>query len=333
MNSRRATGADVARVAGVSKSAVSRAYTGGVVSDEARRRIMEAARILRYRPNASARSLITSRSRLLGLAITSLDNQFYPALVEQLHECAAAAGYRIVLFITHGEAGLDPVLEELMGYQLDGVILASSSLATRVARECIEAGVPVVMLNNIDPEGQISGVCADSEHGACAIADFLLAQGRRRLGLITGLSESSAAVERAFHFTRAVAEHPDARLLSACGHFTAEGAYQAARDLLERDDPADSLFCVTDFMAIFALQAVRDLGLTPGKDVAVLGFDDAPVASWSAFDLSTYASPLQEMVETTLELLQKQIDGEAAAGVVRLKGRLVIRGSGICRTP
>ncbi|WCT76616.1 LacI family DNA-binding transcriptional regulator [Novosphingobium humi] len=329
MSSRRATGSDVARVAGVSKSAVSRAFTGGIVSDEARKRIMDAARILRYRPNASARSLITSRSRLLGLAITSLDNQFYPALVEQLHESAAAAGYRIVLFITHGEADLDPVLDELLRYQLDGVILASSSLATRVARECIEAGVPVVMLNNIDPEGKIAGVCADNAHGARAVAEYLLAQGRRRLGLITGLGESSAGVERAQSFMQAVAEHPQARLLTACGHFTAQGAYDAARSLLERDEPAQSLFCVTDFMALSALQAVRDLGLAPGRDVAVFGFDDAPIAAWGAFELATYASPLAAMVQATLALLQDQIEGgERCTGTLRLKGQLMVRASG-----
>lgn len=332
MNSRRATGSDVARMAGVSKSAVSRAFTGGIVSDEARERIMEAARILRYRPNASARSLITSRSRLLGLAITSLDNQFYPAMVEQLHESAAAAGYRIVLFITHGVADLDPMVDELLGHQLDGVILASSSLATRVARECMEAGLPVVMLNNTDPEGRIPGVCADNEHGAQAIAQHLLAQGRRRLGLITGLAESSAGVERAQCFTRAVAEHPTARLLTACGHFTAEGAYRAARSLLERPDRADALFCVTDFMALFALQAVRDLGLAPGKDVAVFGFDDAPVSGWPVFDLATYASPLKRIVAATLSLLHDQIaTGQRKEGILRLKGHLVLRGSGAAK--
>lgn len=329
MNGRRATGADVARVAGVSKSAVSRAFTGGLVSEEARQRILEAARLLRYRPNANARSLITSRSRLLGLAITSLDNQFYPALVEQLHERAAAAGYRIVLFITHGQASLDPVLDELLRYQLDGVIFASSSLATMAARECLAAGLPVVMLNNIDPEERIPGVCADNAHGARAIAAYLLGQGRRRLGLVSGLAESSAGSERAQHFKDAVSEHAHARLLQACGAFTAEGTYRAVRDLLDRPDPADALFCVTDFMGLFAVQAVRQLGLVPGSDVAVFGFDDAPAAGWQAFELATYAAPLEAMVDRTLAMLIEQIEhGRTITGVDRLKGELVLRSSG-----
>jgi DNA-binding LacI/PurR family transcriptional regulator len=326
---RQSTGSDVARVAGVSKSAVSRAFTGGIVSDEARRKIMEAARILRYRPNYSARSLTTSRSHLIGLAITSLNNQYYPMMVERLHQQLGAAGYRLVLFITHGEADLDPMLDELLGYRLDGVILASSSHAARVARECLEGGVPAVMLINVDPEGRLPGVCADNAAGAGEIAAHLLAAGRRRLGLITGLDESSSGTERAQAFTRAVAQHPEAHLLTECGYYTEEGAYRAARSLLERPQPADALFCVTDFMAFSALQAVRDLGLVPGRDVAVFGFDDAPVARWGAFGLATYASPLEAMVDEVVRVLQEQMDGGPfEQGTVRIKGHLVLRESG-----
>ncbi|MFO1468438.1 MAG: LacI family DNA-binding transcriptional regulator [Steroidobacteraceae bacterium] len=132
MSSRPPTGSDVARLARVSKSAVSRAFTGGVVSDEARRRILAAARQLKYRPNLTARSLTTSQSKLIGVAITHLDNQFYPEVIEKLSDRLASAGFRIVLFITHAEANLDPVLDELLGYRLDGVVLASTSMASRL---------------------------------------------------------------------------------------------------------------------------------------------------------------------------------------------------------
>ncbi|MDE1915320.1 MAG: LacI family DNA-binding transcriptional regulator [Sphingomonadales bacterium] len=329
MTKRQSTGSDVARAAGVSKSAVSRAFTGGIVSEEARRKIMEAARILRYRPNYSARSLTTSRSHLIGLAITSLDNQYYPLMVERLQQRLGLAGYRLVLFITHGDADLDPMLDELLGYRLDGVVLASSSHAARVARECLEGGVPAVMLINVDPEGRLPGVCTDNAAGAQEIAAHLLSSGRRRLGLITGLDESSSGMERARGFAEKVGQHPDAHLLTECGYFTEEGAYRAARRLLERPEPVDALFCVTDLMALAALQAVRDLGLVPGCEVAVFGFDDAPIAKWGAFNLATYASPLDAMVEEVVRLLQEQIAGEAGGqGTVRLKGHLVLRDSG-----
>ena len=101
------TGSDVAREAGVSKSAVSRAFTGGVVSAEARERILKAARKLRYRPSLTARSLTTSQSKLIGVAVTHLDNQFYPEIIERLSLRLGAAGFRIVLFVTRGDADLE----------------------------------------------------------------------------------------------------------------------------------------------------------------------------------------------------------------------------------
>ncbi|HZV08907.1 MAG TPA: substrate-binding domain-containing protein, partial [Novosphingobium sp.] len=219
--------------------------------------------------------------------------------------------------------------DELLAYRLDGVILASSSRAARVARECLEGGVPVVMLNNVDPEGRIPGVCTDAEAGTRAIAGHLLASGRRRIGLVSGLEESSTSVERSAAFTRAIAEHPEACLFTACGQFSAEGAYAAARKLLSLRQPVEALFCVTDFMALSALEAVRDMGLEPGCEVAVFGFDDVPVGRRPAFALATYAQPLEAMVDATLEMLYAQIEGQPLAdGIRRLEGQLVLRQSG-----
>ena len=132
----------MARRAGVSKSAVSRVFTGGSVSDETRTRVLKAASELRYRPSHSARSLKTNRSHLIGLAVTHLNNQFYPEVIETFSERLAREGCRLVLFITRGEAGLEPMIEELLGFGLDGVILASSSHSTEVAAECKHAAMP-----------------------------------------------------------------------------------------------------------------------------------------------------------------------------------------------
>jgi len=118
-----ATSDDVARIAGVSRSAVSRTFTEGAsVSEQTRRKVMSAARRLKYRPNLFARSLKTRRSFILGLAVSALDNQYYPDIVQRLSEEFAKSGYRLLLFITHGGTGHDPLLEELLKYRLDGLL-------------------------------------------------------------------------------------------------------------------------------------------------------------------------------------------------------------------
>ena len=325
---RLATGSDVARLAGVSKSAVSRAYNGGYVAPDARQRILEAARKLRYRPNPAARALSTNRSRLIGLSITALDNQFYPELVDQLSDALGLAGLRLVLFTTRGQAELEPMLDELLAYHLDGVILASTSYATRVAVECADAGIPVIMLNNVDPNERIAGVSTDNRAGSEAIAAHFVECGYQRVAVINGLEESSASVERTRHFRDYLLERRLAPPRIVSGRYTFEGASAATRALLDHPDRLDAIYCTTDLMALACLQTARTLGVVPGRDVGIAGFDDAPVAAWPAFSLTTYATPLAALIDACVSRLISAIEGHPLdASTIRLPGALVVRGS------
>lgn len=328
MSMRQPTGSDVARLAGVSKSAVSRVYTGGVVSEDARTKILAAARLLKYRPNRTARSLTTSESKLIGVAITHLDNQFYPEVLELLSDRLAVAGFRIVLFITHGEADLDPVLDELLGYRLDGVVLASSSMASRVASECLDANVPVVMFNNVDPEGRAPGITADGATGAREIARFLIAGEHRRFAVISGIAESTTSVERSRAFAEAVIAAGMQPPQVGYGEYSFTAAQQATRALLSAPEPPDAIFCVNDHMALAALQAARELGYEPGRNISIVGFDNVPIASWPAFNLTTYAQPIEEMIDATVEHLVAAIDGDIRSlDTMRMAGKLIVRAS------
>lgn len=325
---RPATSLDVAKLAGVSKSAVSRAYNGGYVAPDARQKIMEAARRLRYRPNQAARSLSTNRSNLIGLAITALDNQFYPELVDELSDALALAGFRLVLFTTRGQADLEPLLDELLGFRLDGVILASTSFATRVATECADSGIPVIMLNNIDMGEEIAGVCTDNRAGAEAIAQHFIETGRRQMAVIHGFDESSASVERTRFFTEAIARAGLPYPLLANGQYTFAGTGEATRALIGGTPRPDAIFCVTDLMGIACIQAVRELGFKPGRDLAVAGFDNAQASAWPAIALTTYATPLKEVVDSCVSRLVAAIDGHPLlARTTRLAGHLVVRAS------
>jgi DNA-binding LacI/PurR family transcriptional regulator len=326
--SRPPTGSDVARAAGVSKSAVSRAFTGGIVSAEARERIFTAARALRYRPSLTARSLTTSQSKLIGVAVTHLDNQFYPDVIQRLSERLGAAGFRIVLFVTRGDADLEPMLDELLGYRLDGVVLASSSMAAEVAAECLAIGVPVTMFNNVDPDGHVPGVCADNAHGAALVAQFLLVGGHRRCAVITGLAESTTSVERSEAFAAALVAGGGDAPRAVPGAFSFDGATRAARELLLGRDPPDALFCVNDHMALAALQAARSVGREPGTDISIIGFDNVAIGAWPAFSLTTCAQPVEAMIEQTVARLLKGIAGHTLPhDTLRLPVRLLVRDS------
>lgn len=325
---RQPTGEDVARVAGVSKSAVSRAFTGGSVSDDARERILDAARKLKYRPSHLARSLKTNRSRLVGLAVTHLDNHFYPEVIQLISDEIARRGSRIVLFITRGETRLEPMLDEFLGFGLDGIIFASGPVAVEVARECVAAAMPVMMLNNVDTSNTVPGVSTDNELGGRAVAEHFLDRGHRKVAVMTGVEGSSTSKERSEAFKARIAQAGIAVSLEVCGHYTPEGAREAMNLLLDQEVPPTALFCVNDHMAFTAIEVCRARGVEPGRDIAICGFDDVAIASWQPFSLSSYAQPVDAMVEDCVSRLFRQIDGQdIPAETSHFEGRLNIRAS------
>lgn len=321
---------EVARIAGVSRSAVSRTFTEGAsVSKATRARVLKAAQKLNYRPNPLARSLKTGRSHVLGLAVTRLDNQLYPQFVQRLCEEFSKLGYRLLLFITHGIEGPDPMIEELLRFRLDALILASSTTSSRLAEECREAGVPVIMFRNVNPASDVTSLTCANVAGARTVAEFLVAAGHKRFGFISGLEAESTTFEREAGFRSYLHEHHLSEPLRAPGFFSFDGAAQAARTLLKHKKPPDAIFCANDHMAFAALQVARyELGLQPGKDISIVGFENVPISGWPCFSLTTFAEPTELLVTRTIALVTRSLEQDMPRGVHECyPGELIVRGS------
>jgi DNA-binding LacI/PurR family transcriptional regulator len=327
--SRTPTAIDVARIAGVSQSTVSRVFTEGAsFSETTRRRVEEAAHKLGYRPNLIARSLITRRSRLVAVAMGYLENQFYPAVLEQLAGRLADAGYRILLF-TAPDRSADPILEDILRYRAEAVVLASAHLSSALAEECRVAGVPVVLINRTTRTASVSTVTGDNFNGARTVAAFLAAGGHRRPAYIAGLEDSSTSRERERGFFGYFAEQGLPEPARAVGHFSFDGAMAAARDLLNRLPRPDAIFCANDHTAFAAMQVARhefDLDI-PGR-LSVVGFDDVEAARWSSFDLTTFSQPIVPMVEEAVRILTRLLDDPSSPKHnAVIPGRLIVRGT------
>ncbi|MFT4249044.1 MAG: LacI family DNA-binding transcriptional regulator [Pseudomonas sp.] len=328
--SRPATASDVAELAQVSQSAVSRTFTPGAsVSEATRARVLAAAARLNYTPNHIARSLITQKSYIVGVAMTYLDNQFYPQALQRLSDELGKAGYRVLLFITHGRSEADPALEELLRYRVDALILASTTLSSRLAGECARVGVPVVMFNTIDADSAIPGVCGSNQAGGHTIARFLSAGGHRRFAFVAGVAESATTREREHGFFTGLRELGHSAPLREDGLFTFDGALAATRRLLKRARPPDAIFCSNDHMALAALQVARlEFGLEPGRDISIVGFDDVEIARWPGFSLTTYSQPVALMVAETMRILRLLLAGKSPTNTRTLvPGALIVRGS------
>ncbi len=326
----RITSVEVARRAGVSRSAVSRCFTPGAsIADDTRKRVMDAAKALGYRPNAIARSLIAGRSRMIAVVVAYLENQFYPDLLARLADELQARGYHLLLFTGPSDGNSDALFAQILAYQVDGIVLASTSLSSALADECNAAGIPVVLINRTNDRAGVSSVTADNRNGARALADFLLAAGHRRFGYVAGSAGSSTNQDRETAFRERLAERGVTEVLREDGLYSQAGAAEAARRLLGRADRPDAVFCANDHMAIAVMDTARhELGLRVPEDVSIVGYDDVGPARWPSYALTSVEQPVGTMVDLAVAALLDRIEGrEAAARIARVPGELVVRAS------
>ncbi|PKH23613.1 LacI family transcriptional regulator [Enterobacterales bacterium CwR94] len=323
------TSQQVAQLAGVSQSAVSRTFTPGAsISPATREKVMQAARELGYRPNALARSLNTARSRIIGVVISWFDNHFYPQVLEVLAQQLDALNYHLLLFVENRDGTVDKIFDQIMQYRVDGIVLASVSLSDALSQECQAAGIPVVLFNRAADDALTSSVNTDNCAAARQIAEFLLAGGHQRFAYVAGLPDSSVNQLRQQGFSETLAAR-GLTLQVVQGNYDREQTLQAARSLFNRATPPDAVFAATDHMALMVMDVARyEFGLAIPEQLSVVGYDDVGPAGWPSYALTSASQPVQAMVDATVALLMKQIDsGTLAPEQIQIPATLVVRHS------
>lgn len=327
-STRNPTAHDVARLAGVSQSAVSRAFTEGAsISADKRDKIIAAANSLGYRPNILARSLIKGTSKVVGVVFGQFENPFFAEALGRFSEEFARRGLRMLLFTAETNATVDEQVTELLSYQVNAVILMAVNLSSKLAAECARSNIPVVLFNRTTIEGHGAfEVTGDNQAGATAIARHFVATGRQRMAFMAGYDDSSTSRQREAAFAAALADAGMPEPVRAVGNYSRTGAIEATRALFsEPSERPDALFCANDLMAIAALETLRtEFAVEPGKDCAVAGFDDIPMASWPSFSLTTYSQPVAAMVAHAVAFIAGESGGERA---IVVSGELMVRGS------
>lgn len=325
------TSAEVARRAGVSQSAVSRVFTPGAsVSAKTMEKVRAAAAELGYRPNVLARSLITGRTRIIGLVVAYLENQFYPMALELLSRALQARGYHILVFMAENSTELvSQVMSELLDYQVDGIITASVAMSNDLTSRCDAAGIPVVMFNRGQDDPRLSEVTSDNVKGAREATDFLIKAGHSRIAHVMGWQGSSTGRDRAEGFRQAMDAAGIEPFSMLDGMYSREKAAAVTIELCGTGDRPDSIFVGNDHMAFAVMDTLRfQLGLRVPEDISVVGYDDVPMSAWPAYNLTTIRQPLNRMVEATVSALLDQIEGGSSApSKIKINGPLMVRTS------
>lgn len=296
-----ATIRDVARRAQLSVATVSRALNGfDNVSEQARERVTEAVRELGYVPHAGARSLSLAKTNAIGVVLPDLHGEFFSEIVRGMDREASRRGYLLLLSNLHGSTEQATLALRAMHGRVDGLIVMAPNLKADELEAALPTGIPSVLINTRDSRQSHPAIHLDNAAGVHAVVDHLAALGRRRLVHIAGPAGNIDADERASAFREAcTARGLDCEIVR--GNFEEASGHRAVAQLLGSGHRFDAIFAGNDNMAIGALQALRDRGVWVPTDVAVVGFDDIPLAVH--LGLTTVRVRIAELGERALERL------------------------------
>ncbi|MBO0679145.1 LacI family DNA-binding transcriptional regulator [Mycolicibacterium sp. S2-37] len=323
------TSHDVARLAGVSQATVSRALSGGSVSAETRKRILEAAQAVGYVPNLGARAMKTGRVNTVGVVVADLKNPFYPEILDALTWYLDGAGQKVTLWNSDGP-GNDAALEAINAGSVDGVIFTTVTEASAPLRAALDGHKPVVLINRTVESLACDQVSSDNVTGGRNVADYFLDNGRREIAFIGGPFAASTARDRFRGFSERLTEvdRPLAPERTLVGPFSHDFGYSATNRLLNADARPNAIFCSNDLIAFGALDAARAVGVAVPADLWVVGYDDIAMSAWPAFDLTTVHQPSRAMAEAGAQALLDRIRQPTAPyRTLTFRSQLVVRGS------
>ena len=327
----RITAAHVARKAGVSQPTVSRVFTpGSRVSPDKVKRVQDAARELGYRPNTLARSLNTGRSFTIGIVLAYLKNPFYPEALQKLSERFSERGYHVMVFFAMNLAEeVDGVVEGLLAHQVDGIILASTSMSNQLTSRLRDLNMPFVLFNRGQEDRSLPSVTSANYEGGRLAGRFLAAGGHKRIAHIAGWKKSINGRDRQRGFVDGLAEYGQAPFAIIDSHYRRNMASSATEELFKGKTVPDAIFVGNDHMAFAVLETLRcDLGIRVPEDVSVVGYDDVAMAAWKTYDLTTLRQPVNRMVDETVSMLLGMIEKtQVPKGRLEIESQLIIRGS------
>jgi LacI family transcriptional regulator len=326
-----ATIKDVAKLAKVSVATVSRALNGHEsVSEDARRRVIEAARKLRYVPHSAARSLITRRTQTIGVLLPDLHGEFFSELIRGIDQAARREGLHILVSCSHDDAKEAAAAIRTMSGRVDGLLIMSPHIDARLLKDTLPGSLPIVLMNTPVDDVGYDTIAIDNYRGAYAMTRHLVGRGYRSIAMIGGPEQNFDANERLRGYREALAEllpNTPARVFS--GDFSEESGYRAGQRIIGLRDRPDAVFAANDMMAVGCQFALTEAGMQVPRDIGLAGFDDIPIARFMSPPLTTVRVQIAELGQQALERLVARFspqDNVLTPGHT-LRAELVIRSS------
>jgi DNA-binding LacI/PurR family transcriptional regulator len=323
---------ELAKAAGCSVSTVSRALNSSdhPVNDTTRERILAIANQLGYRPNMTARGLKMDRTFTIGLIVYNIGSPFTPVLIRSIQEYLKQRDYFSIIISTDWDPDLESeAVHQLISRSIDGVIFVES-WRDESNNTLDLANKPYVFVYRLFNGSYANSVVVDDHFGATLAVEHLIKLGHRRIAFINGPHGWDASKERLAGYQDILAKSGISYdpFLVEIGNWEVQGGYQAAKKFLILPDRPTAIFAANDFMALGAIYAVQNAGLSVPNDIAVVGYDDREFTSFSKPTITTVCPPSFEMGQMAAQLILNRIENQVEIeNPIRVQGKLTIRES------
>lgn len=315
--------AEVAKLANVSQSTVSRVFTPGAsVSEKTKEKVLKVANKMNYYPNALARSLITQKTNIIGLAMKDIQNPFYHEVLGAFTKKLRAKGFFILFVYTENEEIQQEEINHFLEYNVEAIIVTDALLSSKLVDQFQDHNIPVIFFNRYDKNSHFNSVICDNINAATEIASYVYNQGYSDIVYITGKVNTSTNRDRQKGFTDfLITKGIDVKILE--GNYTYKRSFQMTKELIESDHKPELIFGANDITALGALDALKVKNIQVPDETAVIGFDDIRMSSWPNYSLTTWAQPIEQMIDETIKLLT--IHPTEGNESVKVKGHFIRR--------
>lgn len=329
---------DIANALDISIATVSRALSNQWdVSEQTRKRVLEKAAELHYKPNLVAKRLSTQRTHLIGIVVPELENSFFPRIIMGAQSILEKADYQ--LLITQSNESVETEeknLRMLENNRVDGIILSVTREGANIGlyEEIINAGIPIVFFNRVCWDMDAPKVVINDYHMACAAVEHLIQQGYKRIAHIAGPHQLDITELRMQGYIDTFIKYglPIRQDYIIHAGILQDKGYTAMKQLLQLQPLPDAVFCVNDPVAIGAMKAIREANLRIPEDIALVGFSESRSACLVEPNLTSVAQPLLDIGQTVAKLIMTKVEQKNSENsTIYLEGKLNIRESSLKR--
>lgn len=292
-----------------------------------RERILAVAEEIGYRSPAR-RTAEAISANTVTLVAGDLLNPFYSLVLDTLAKQLQESERQLLVYALAANTDVDSMTSQILAARPSAIIVTSAYLTSGMASACRQHQIKVVLLNRVQRDIRINVVACDNVRGGRDAGRLLLERGYRKIALVGGIANTSTHVERLRGMRDVVSEAGRTIHAEALGGFSYAGGFEAGMELLSSTNAPDAIFCCNDIMALAVIDAAKKIGLRVPEDVAVIGFDDIPMAGWNSYSLTTIRQPVERMVYEALKVIDDTTIKPSDDGITSmLPGTLVIRES------